>query len=603
MELSVVEAQPRKPRRRVRAMVFHLLRVAIFVTTLVMIRWQHQAGLPRDVPSGDLVISLDDIRRVFPDAGSSKGAEFGRGQAVTAADGSELGTVMQTSPASDSIVGFSGPTNLMLGFDKDGKVAGVEVLRTKDTREHLDMILEDGRLLASWHGLTREQLSQRLADADAVRADAVSGATLTSFAMAESVARRLSKISATPTAKVTRPKSLRFPREVKVQEIVDLYPTAMQLKESEGNPAETLVLDADGQRLGHVVRTAPSTDSITGYQGPSDTLIAFDRNGHVLGLRLRESFDNDPYIGYVRDEAYFLEFFNGKSLSDLSQMDLLDEQVEGVSGATMTSMAMAEGLIVAARDAQRLEAEVTHALKQAKFENRLAAAPERQIRVTWRTWTSGCLVLGAIALGANVRLIRSKSFRRIFQLAVIVLLGIVNGDLVSQAVLVGWSQSAVPWRLAPGLVLVTSAALIVPIVSRQQPYCRHLCPHGAVQQLLINRLPWRFRMPRALHRALSALPFLLLAIIVASAMSMFPLSLVDLEPFDAWVIGVAGVASAAIAAVGLLVSAFVPMAYCRYGCPTGAVLQFLRFNGRSDRITLRDGLAFALMLAAILMRA
>ncbi|MEJ6524143.1 MAG: hypothetical protein QNL65_08200, partial [Opitutales bacterium] len=46
-----------------------------------------------------------------------------------------------------------------------------------------------------------------------------------------------------------------------------------------------------------------------------------------------------------------------------------------------------------------------------------------------------------------------------------------------------------------------------------------------------------------------------------------------LEPFDGYVWEVAGVVTIAIALISLHTSAFVPMAYCRYGCPTGAMLK------------------------------
>jgi hypothetical protein len=41
------------------------------------------------------------------------------------------------------------------------------------------------------------------------------------------------------------------------------------------------------------------------------------------------------------------------------------------------------------------------------------------------------------------------------------------------------------------------------------------------------------------------------------------------------------------------------MAYCRFGCPTGTVLNYLRLHGRSDRFTLRDGAAVALVGLAV----
>ena len=36
-----------------------------------------------------------------------------------------------------------------------------------------------------------------------------------------------------------------------------------------------------------------------------------------------------------------------------------------------------------------------------------------------------------------------------------------------------------------------------------------------------------------------------------------------------------------IAIVGIVISLFLPMGYCQYGCPTGAVLGYLRRHGRS----------------------
>jgi polyferredoxin len=77
--------------------------------------------------------------------------------------------------------------------------------------------------------------------------------------------------------------------------------------------------------------------------------------------------------------------------------------------------------------------------------------------------------------------------------------------------------------------------------------------------------------------------------------------LVDIEPFDAYLFPVAGWATITIALVGLAASLFVPMAYCRYGCPTGALLQFLRFNAASDRWSSRDWVAATYTgLAAVL---
>jgi NosR/NirI family transcriptional regulator, nitrous oxide reductase regulator len=69
------------------------------------------------------------------------------------------------------------------------------------------------------------------------------------------------------------------------------------------------------------------------------------------------------------------------------------------------------------------------------------------------------------------------------------------------------------------------------------------------------------------------------------------------EPFDAYLWKAAGWATISIAIGGLIASLFVPMAYCHYGCPTGALLNFVRKHGAKDRFGRRE--IAALLLVAL----
>jgi thiamine biosynthesis lipoprotein len=73
-------------------------------------------------------------------------------------------------------------------------------------------------------------------------------------------------------------------------------------------------------------------------------------------------------------------------------------------------------------------------------------------------------------------------------------------------------------------------------------------------------------------------------------------SLGEAEPFDAWVLGTAVAIPLGLAVVGLVASVFVPQAYCKYGCPTGALLKFVRTSNVEERWARRDTLA-ALVLS------
>ncbi|MDB4520091.1 hypothetical protein N9118_11110, partial [Akkermansiaceae bacterium] len=89
-------------------------------------------------------------------------------------------------------------------------------------------------------------------------------------------------------------------------------------------------------------------------------------------------------------------------------------------------------------------------------------------------------------------------------------------------------------------------------------------------------------------------------LIVALAISTTSVNYADFEAFDAWLWRSAGIATIAIAIIGLLASLFIPLAYCKYGCPTGALFKFLRKSSAQARFSLRDGVAGFLLLLAFI---
>jgi polyferredoxin len=143
------------------------------------------------------------------------------------------------------------------------------------------------------------------------------------------------------------------------------------------------------------------------------------------------------------------------------------------------------------------------------------------------------------------------------------------------------------------------AALVVPWATRKPVYCLHLCPHGAAQELVGRLTPkkWRVSVPDKVARRLRYLPGVLLFMVIAIVMLALPIDLASIEPFDAYILGTAGIATLLIAFGGLIAAFFVPQAYCKFGCPTGAVLEFVRSRGPQDKFTARDAFAGLLVVA------
>jgi NosR/NirI family transcriptional regulator, nitrous oxide reductase regulator len=563
----------RRLNRR-RPWVLHLFRAAVLTAIVWLVHQQH-VWYQAQVQGRQLAaIRVDQVRRFYPQAAelSQWNPQHG-GQTVLDVDGRPVGYVVQTSPASDAIIGYSGPTNTLIALDTQHRILGLEILRCGDTPEHLQAVLADRRFLRSFDGLSWQEAAAR------GKVDGVSGATLTSLAIVEGIVRRLGGA----------PHSYRFPDPMTVAEVRPFLPQAARLTAWDQKPALRRVEDASGQLLGFAGRTSPAADDLIGFQGPTDTLFVMDTQQRVLGIAMRRSYDTTEYLPWVTDDKHFMSRFNGTSLDELADLDPVAAGIEGVSGATMTSMSMAHALARAA---------------QAARDARPAAAPPSWT-INARDWGTAAVVLGGLLLAFARG--RGQPWIRVgFQLLLIGYLGFINGDMVSQALLVGWAQNGVAWRLAPGLVLLVAAAFLTPLLTRRQVYCHQLCPHGAAQQLIKNAVPRRWRpasgLPQGISRCLGLLPFLLLAWVVIVAMQHRTFNLAAIEPFDAYVVQVAGWATLAVAVGGLVVSLFVPMAYCRFGCPTGAVLNYVRLQGPGDRFGRRDIAALALLALAIGLR-
>ncbi len=485
-------------------------------------------------------------------------------------NGNELARLTQTSPEGDSAIGFSGPTNLWVEWDKEDKVRSVSIHSSLDTADHVEAIIEDPEFLQQFVGLDK----QRLAKLGEV--DAVSGATLTSLAITDSLSLRFGGEA----------KSSRFPEPLTAQESATYFPGCTKLEPSRDNPSLLDALDADGNLLGRVGRTSPHADQVIGYQGPVDTLLAIGLDGKLAGMKARSSFENQPYAEYPNDDTYFANLFIGRTIHELAKMDFVAEEVEGVSGATMTSMAMAEGIVKTAGD----------------WEEEKARKVKPKPLVNWNLRDTGSLAIILLAgFIAFTRAGKHKKLRLTHQILLVGYLGLANGHLLSQALFSGWAQSGIPWQRAPILALLTLAALLVPMATGKPFYCHQLCPHGAAQQWIGKLRKKPVHVPAKWNKALELLPALLLAFVLLATFhkSKFPLAM--LEPFDAYVWEVAGAATILIAILGLATSAFVPMAYCRYGCPTGAMLKLFEFRRNDTDWNRRDYLAIALLgLATIL---
>ena len=545
---------------RWKSIALRLWRVALLAAAVFAIRGSHQ-------PTA-MELTVERVRDFFPAAAVLM--PQGDMQIVKDESGITLGHVMQTSPEADDIIGYSGPTNTLIALDTRGKALGLRILHSSDTTDHVAEVV-------GTRSFFKQFTNKKAAEMANMPVEAVSGATLTSSAIAEGILRRLGKSATT---------SLRFPDAITLDEVKKLEPQAAKLRESKTHSGSQEVLDAKGAVIALAVRTAPSSDGTVGYKGPSDTFMLMDATGSTLrGIALRRSYDNEAYVGYVTGDAAFLKTFDGMTTEKIANIDFNAAGVEGVSGATQTSYGVAEGLRVRA----------------------LALLKEKEAKwgwwslIRWRWQDTGHVVIILAAFVMAFTSLRGRVWCRHLHHALLVIYGgFIAGEMLSQGLLAGWAAHGTPWRNAQGLVLLAVVALLGPIFTSKQLYCHHICAHGALQQLVAKRLSFQWSLSKRMEAIFSKLPFVLLAFVLFSVGFGLRVDLNSLEPFDAYLFRVAGWASIVLAVVGLVWSLVTPLAYCRYGCPTGALFKLLRFTGDADRLGMRDWVAAACVVGVLL---
>lgn len=508
-------------------------------------------------------VSLRKAQKYFSDAHRVQLRDAERGlYVVTDSRGNTKGALLTTAPQTDHIIGYSGPNNLLVVLDDRGAIRGIELLHSGDTEEHVKKVKADTNFFRSF-------LNWKPSEDPPLDLAGVSGATLTSFAIIEGIQQRL--VGAAP--------SLRFPDPITIEEVQVMFTNAVRLV---AERARFQVLDASGKLLGFAVRTSPQADNMRGYRGPTECLVALAANGRtVIDIRIRRSYDTDSYVDQIRRAEAFLKLFLGRSIEELAAFEYPKERIDGVSGATLTAQAVAGG--VQRRSAAELKAQTASNGWRAKPRDYALAA---------------VIVIG---VGLSLSPWRGNWWVRIgWQLVLVGYVGLVNHDLLSVALFGGWAANGIALQAAPGLVLLGAAALIVPWTTRRQVYCHQICPHGAAQQLLgrLSRKKWS--VPAGWTRALEFIPGLLLGLALLSLVVGLNIDLAKLEPFDGWVWRHASAGMLIFAAAGLVLSVFVPQAYCRFGCATGALLNFMRSAGAADRWSRRDLAALILVLTALL---
>ena len=505
-------------------------------------------------------LGLADAIAFFPEA---KRLKPGPDQTLLVQDinGRRLGRLVTTSPDADSIIGYAGPSNVLVALDLEDQIVGTRILTSKDTAEHVDALRKEPAFEKSFK-------DWRPASQPAPQIEGMAGSTLTAYAITESIQKRLSGNYV----------SLRFATPLSLKEVQSVgFPAAMSFEPNVPRLGWNLVRGPNRAHLGYVVRSSPSADEVIGYAGPSETLIAIEADGlRLRQVKLRSTYDTAEYVSRIQEQEpdpqgrTFLQDLTKWTTREWAEFDFRKGELDTVSGATLTSYGIAKGLQTRFAD----DAQGGQRAKQDSLQR-------------LRTGALWCFLGGALLM-TFTPLHGRPVVRTVWQILLVGGLGLWLGQLLSLSLFAGWARHGAPWATAPALFALAAIALLIPWATRRQAYCHQICPHGAAQELLGGFKRLHVTVPARWHAWLSKLPAIALAGAFLAALAWPRWSLGEIEPFDAWILGIGVAIPLTLAVVGLLASVVVPQAYCKYGCPTGALLKFVRTNNNNEQWGRRD---------------
>ena len=329
---------------------------------------------------------------------------------------------------------------------------------------------------------------------------------------------------------------------------------------------DTLEVTPDGA---FVVNTKPLAKDVQGYGGPVPLKIHI-KDGRVAAVEAEPNAESPDFFNRAKE---LLNHWQNKSVDEA-----LAEEVDAVSGATFSSKAiianMQRGLAYAKQHGQWGEDGSVGALGTSAPP--IVGSVSNSVGAL-ETSAPPIVALIVVLLGAVVPLFYNNRRLHLVQLAVnVVVLGLWTGTFVSYTLFLrifagGVSLSAIGALAAPLLMLIV--ALIYPLAGRSGHYCANICPFGSAQELAGKLSRRKLRITPRVLKLLSVLRNLLWGVLMALLLTGTCTAWIDYELFTAFLYSSASVWVTVLAALFLVLSVWVPRPYCRFVCPTGALVK------------------------------
>ncbi|HQP04907.1 MAG TPA: 4Fe-4S binding protein [Bacteroidales bacterium] len=313
-----------------------------------------------------------------------------------------------------------------------------------------------------------------------------------------------------------------------------------------------IVKNKSGKKVAELLFTMPYCQNIKGFGGKIPMIIVIDAERKIEQLVLLSNNETPDWIGSLED-AGFMKSWNG-----LTPNEAAVKQVDAVSGATFSSNAILESV----------------KLRCSVFCNEVHKSEE--------TNKKSLLINIAVILTVVFALIqfifpgKLRKVRWLMHLLNIVVMGFLTVNFLSVAFFYNSLLNGMDLIQKMGLFLVLILSVIIPLLSGKAFYCQYVCPFGSLQYFSGLLKKRKLKIPTKVSRLLSYTKYVYLFTLLVILVSGVSIVLEDFEPFTAFAYKFAAISAFIIAGVFAVLAVFLNKPWCRYFCPTGAVLELMR---------------------------
>lgn len=317
------------------------------------------------------------------------------------------------------------------------------------------------------------------------------------------------------------------------------------------------LFNSKDKEISYVLFSSPYCDSIEGFGGCVPFAIIFNNKDKISQLYLFENSETPSWIVSLTKDG-FLDKWNG-----LSANQALDLQVDAVSGATYSSTAIIGSV----------------KFRLSQFTSSDAACG----RSNWLNILGVILSFAVLIFAVFSFLVPEIANRmRIFLLiASIGILGFWQGKFISMALLHNWLINGMNIWAQIFLLIVLFLSVLLPLITNKSFYCQFVCPFGAAQELIGKLNKRKIILDGNISQVLKYVKFVYLFVVALLIVVAVDFSIENLEPFLAFKYQFASLTVLILALVMLFLSIFISKPWCRFFCPTGALLSL--FRGKSAK--------------------